>query len=73
LPLKNYDFEDDEFLDDEKYLFLLLYAPGIRGKINETITYTNARETQTHWDTHRERNTQWETHTHWEGYTLRER
>lgn len=37
LPLKNYHFEDDELLDEEKYLFLLLYAPGVRGKINETI------------------------------------
>lgn len=37
LEIKNFDFEDDDLPKEEKYLYLLLYAPGNTGKINERI------------------------------------
>lgn len=35
--VKKYYFEDEDPLDEEKYLFMLLYAPGNSNKINEKI------------------------------------
>jgi len=37
LEIKNFYFENDDLPEEEKYLFLLLYAPGNTGKINERI------------------------------------
>ena len=34
---KYYDLDDDEYPAEEKYLYLLLYAPGYTDKFNETI------------------------------------